>query len=92
MDCAISESFYGLAENAFGKDAGANGGNGNGGNGQCPNVNPLSDAECSGSISNCWSPGQYDTDCPNSGLCCYDGCSNRCVDGPAVEVLLAMQT
>ena len=29
---------------------------------------------------NCWSAGTYDLDCPNSGLCCFDGCVNRCVD------------
>lgn len=33
-------------------------------------------------MSNCWSPGQTDTDCPNYGLCCFDGCANTCVDGP----------
>ena len=27
----------------------------------------------------CWSPGVPDLDCPNSGLCCFDGCSNKCV-------------
>ena len=29
---------------------------------------------------NCWSAGTYDLDCPNSGLCCFDGCVNRCVE------------
>ena len=85
MDCAASETYYSLAEGAFGTQGG-NGG-GNGGSGQCPNVNPLSDAECAGVVSNCWSPGQGDTDCPNYGLCCFDGCANRCVDGPAGEIL-----
>ena len=27
--------------------------------------------------------GQTDTDCPNNGLCCFDGCADTCVDGPA---------
>ena len=38
--------------------------------GQCPAASPLSDAECAGAVSTCWSPGQRDTDCPNNGLCC----------------------
>ena len=48
--------------------------------GECPAANPLTDAECAGAVSNCWSPGQNDTDCPNFGLCCFDGCANTCVD------------
>ncbi|TRY77419.1 hypothetical protein TCAL_12433 [Tigriopus californicus] len=28
--------------------------------------------------SNCWSVGQADVDCPNSELCCFDGCRNAC--------------
>ncbi len=77
VDCSVSESYYGLAEGAFGTDAdGANGG------GQCPNAQALSDSQCQGVFSNCWSPGQSDVDCPNFGLCCFDGCANRCVDGP----------
>ena len=35
---------------------------------------------------NCWSAGTYDLDCPNSGLCCFDGCVNRCVDEPEEEL------
>ena len=84
MDCAVSEQYYSLAEGAFGSDGGS-GGNGGGG-GQCPAANALSDAECAGAVDNCWSPGQSDTDCPNFGLCCFDGCANTCVDGPAGEL------
>ena len=58
VDCSASESFYGLAENAFGNEAGGSGGNSGG---QCPNANPLSDAECEGKLSNCWSPGNCTT-------------------------------
>jgi len=76
VDCAQAEGLYGLAEAAFGDPEG---GNGDGG-GNCPAANPLSDAECAGSVSNCWSPGQPDTDCPNYGLCCFDGCADTCVD------------
>ena len=54
VDCAAAEGLYGLAEGAFGNDAGAEGGDGgSGGGGQCPNANPLSDAECAGAVSNC---------------------------------------
>ena len=53
--------------------------------GECPVVNDLTDAECAGAVSNCWSPGQLDTDCPNYGLCCFDGCANTCVDDIAPE-------
>ena len=82
MDCAAAEGLYGLAEGAFGADAGGNPPDADGqSGGQCPNVNPLSDAECAGAVSTCWSPGQPDTDCPNFGLCCFDGCANTC-DGP----------
>ena len=49
-----------MAENAFGNEAGGSGGNG--GAGQCPNANPLSDAECEGKLSNCWSPGNCSTE------------------------------
>ena len=84
VDCAEAEGLYGLAEGAFGSAAGGAEGGSSGG-GQCPNANPLSDAECAGAVSNCWSPGQPDTDCPNFGLCCFDGCANTCVDGPAPQ-------
>ena len=23
------------------------------------------------------------SDCPNNGLCCFDGCADRCVEGPS---------
>lgn len=26
----------------------------------------------------CWSPGEPDVDCPNNGICCFNGCSNQC--------------
>ena len=81
VDCAASEGFYGLAEGAFGSGSSGNGGDGGG---ECPAANPLSDAECAGAVSNCWSPGQPDTDCPDYGLCCFDGCANTCVDGAPI--------
>ena len=75
-----------VAEGTFGSGGnGNNGGSGNGDGGQCPAADALSDSECAGAVSNCWSPGQTDTDCPNFGLCCFDGCANTCVDGPQPE-------
>ncbi|QQP51630.1 Putative LOC100568673, partial [Caligus rogercresseyi] len=76
-----AESFYGLAENAFASNAGGSGGQA-GIAGSCPAINPLSEAECAGTVSTCWSPGFTDTDCPNFGLCCFDGCQDTCVDAP----------
>ncbi len=29
--------------------------------------------------SDCWSPGTTDVDCEGYGLCCFDGCFNRCL-------------
>jgi hypothetical protein len=84
VDCAASTSLYSLAEGAFGTAGGAGGEGGDGG--QCPAADAGSDAECEGRSSNCWSPGQRDTDCPNSGLCCFDGCANTCVDAPPPQI------
>jgi len=44
----------------------------------CPPV--VSQPYCQTSRPNCWSAGTYDLDCPNSGLCCFDGCHNRCLE------------
>merc|ERR1712083_756783 len=44
----------------------------------CPSVSPLPPPSCEGSVDTCWSPGQPDGDCPNFGLCCFDGCANTC--------------
>jgi len=79
VDCAASEGLYGAAEGAFGNDGGYAGGDDVG---ECPAPGNLSPEECAGAVSNCWSPGQRDTDCPNNGLCCFDGCADTCVDGP----------
>ena len=35
---------------------------------------------CLDKKANCWSAGVLDLDCPNSDLCCSDGCINSCVD------------
>jgi len=72
VNCDAATGFYGLAEGAFGTDGGESSA------GTCPAAEPLSPAECEGSASTCWSPGQRDTDCPFNGLCCFNGCSNTC--------------
>ena len=46
-------------------------------------MSPSPPASCAGSVDTCWSPGQPDGDCPNFGLCCFDGCSNTCPGGDA---------
>jgi len=76
VDCEASASFYPAVEGAFGGPGGGDGDSG----GQCPA--PSAGLDCSGAVSNCWSPGQRDTDCPYNGLCCFDGCADTCVDGP----------
>jgi len=74
VDCTISESLYPAVEGAFGSFGELD-------VGQCE-APSLSGSDCDGSLSNCWSPGQRDTDCPANGLCCFDGCADTCVDGP----------
>ena len=61
MDCSASASLYPAVEGAFGTAGGS------GDVGQCPA--PAGGLDCAGAVSNCWSPGQRDTDCPNNGLC-----------------------
>lgn len=80
VDCAAASGLYGGAEGAFGGQGG-DGGDANAGAGSCP-APSLSGDQCVGAVSNCWSPGFTDTDCPNNGLCCFDGCADTCVDGP----------
>jgi len=82
VDCDAATSLYAAVEGAFGSAAGAGAGAGDGDVGECPAPSSGSPEECAGAVSNCWSPGQRDTDCPNNGLCCFDGCADTCVDGP----------
>jgi len=57
-------------------------------NDQCP-LRTLKDAaSCRDQHSECWSPGEGDVDCPNNGLCCFDGCVNKCkIPGDEFEVV-----
>jgi len=46
----------------------------------CPLVPALEASRCKGQPpSDCWSPGMTDVDCEGYGLCCFDGCFNRCL-------------
>jgi len=56
----------------------------------CPYREGLPISQC-GSVANaCWSVGQADVDCPNHGLCCFDGCANVCLaGGPTVPTIAA---
>merc|ERR1712106_1263659 len=80
VDCTSAPGFYSLSEGAFGTsglqsaDAGT-----------CSAADILSPDYCQGAVSNCWSPGQRDADCPNYGLCCFDGCADTCVGEPEVQ-------
>jgi len=47
---------------------------------QCPDVQQRTEAECSNATANCWSRGVPDVDCPDYGLCCFDGCVNTCIE------------
>ena len=47
--------------------------------GSCPAVSTLTADQCVGRHSTCWSVGVPDLDCPDWGLCCFDGCANTCV-------------
>jgi len=49
------------------------------GAGECPVVEDRSADQCSNATANCWSRGVADVDCPDFGLCCYDGCVNTCL-------------
>jgi len=44
----------------------------------CPAVAGLPISQCAGQVNSCWSIGQADVDCPNHGLCCFNGCANVC--------------
>jgi len=44
----------------------------------CPSIAGLPISQCAGAVNACWSVGQADVDCPNNGLCCFNGCANAC--------------
>ena len=49
---------------------------------QCPEVEAKPSQMCVNKTSSCWSQGQPDVDCPDFGLCCYDGCVASCLRSP----------
>ena len=61
VDCEGSTSLYAAVEGTFGV--------GDDDAGECPAASAGSEDDCAGAVSTCWSPGQRDTDCPDSGLC-----------------------
>ena len=53
---------------------------------QCPKIRRKRQYQCHGKDqSTCWSPGVPDLDCPYSGLCCFDGCANKCLKSQSYE-------
>jgi len=76
VDCSLATSFYAKNEGLF-AHSGSGGGHPIGGD-ECPALDQLGEADCEGAVDTCWSPGLPDGDCPNFGLCCFDGCSNTC--------------
>ena len=73
VDCDASPTFYSLNLGLFtSSDESA-----------CPIISPLPLNNCQGKESTCWSPGQKDRDCPDNGLCCFNGCSNTCTNTPS---------
>ena len=86
VDCTLAATHYQKNEGLF-----AESGGGEGGGGSCPSVSPLPSSSCEGSVDTCWSPGQPDGDCPNFGLCCFDGCSNTCPQGQSENKLLVLK-
>ena len=52
---------------------------------QCPFVQEAQErmVDCKfAGRSNCWNVGSFDLSCPSTGLCCFDGCFNRCLEEP----------
>jgi len=47
---------------------------------QCPLVHMREELACVNATANCWSRGVPDVDCPEYGLCCFDGCVNTCYE------------
>ena len=53
----------------------------------CPVVETKTEAACAGTVATCWSRGVPDVDCPNFGLCCFDGCVNTCKLSQETEIV-----
>ena len=93
VDCSMASIHYSKNEGLFAGTGGSGGGHPIGGD-ECPALDQLGEQDCQGAVSSlswlppdspqvstCWSPGQPDGDCPNFGLCCFDGCADTCGEG-----------
>jgi len=78
VDCTLATTFYSKNAGLFASPVGVSGGGDS-----CPALSPLPASSCQGAVSSCWSPGQPDGDCPDFGLCCFDGCANTCGEAQA---------
>jgi len=78
VDCTLATTFYSKNAGLFASPVGVSGGGDS-----CPALSPLPVSSCQGAVSSCWSPGQPDGDCPDFGLCCFDGCANTCGEAQA---------
>jgi len=54
---------------------------------QCPLITLKDVATCRDQHSECWNPGKRDFNCPNYGVCCFDGCANKCKIPGELEVI-----
>lgn len=90
VDCSMASVHYSKNDGLFAGTGGSGGGHPIGGD-ECPALDQLGEQDCQGAVSRlswlpphhpqvstCWSPGQPDGDCPNFGLCCFDGCADTC--------------
>ena len=93
VDCSMAFVHYSKNDGLFAGTGGSGGGHPIGGD-ECPALDQLGEQDCQGAVSRlswlpphhpqvstCWSPGQPDGDCPNFGLCCFDGCADTCGEG-----------
>ena len=92
---------HNAVDGLFAGTGGSGGGHPIGGD-ECPALDQLGEQDCQGAVSRlswlppdspqvstCWSPGQPDGDCPNFGLCCFDGCADTCGEGESSPVFLS---
>ena len=102
VDCSMASLHYSKNDGLFAGTGGSGGGHPIGGD-ECPALDQLGEQDCQGAVSRlswlphyspqvstCWSPGQPDGDCPNFGLCCFDGCADTCGEGESSPSILSL--